>query len=147
MNLEQEIQDLKKRIEVLEGMLLKSSEPSKIKESANRDKTKFMYNGKVYPKNRLVLAIITDYAKNTNPTFDVLCKTFDKSLQGSLNVVETFDNASKISDASKRYFMKQEDIINLSDGTNVVICTQWGIFNINRFVKVAQSLGYKIDLI
>jgi 5-methylcytosine-specific restriction protein B len=71
---------------------------------------------------------------------------FDKSLQGSLGVIETYENAQKISDASKRYFMKDEDALQLVD-TKAVVCTQWGIFNIVKFVKRAQSLGFEIEII
>ena len=65
-------------------------------------------------------------------------------MQGSLNVVEILQNAENISDGAKRYFMKPADILNLSDNLQAVVCTQWGIFNIVRFVKLAKTLGYEI---
>ena len=105
-----------------------------------------MFEGKVYPKNRLVLAIIKRYACEHNPTFDELANVFDKSLQGSLGVVELYDNAAKVSDAAKRYFMQDADVLTLA-GHKVVVCTQWGIFNIVKFVKRAQSLGFDIETI
>ena len=103
-----------------------------------------MFEGKVYPKNRLVLAIIKKYVQQNNVSYKELSEVFDKSLQGSLGVVELYDNAIKISDSAKRYFMKQEDILDLSS-KKVVVCTQWGIFNIVKFVKRAQSLGFNIE--
>ena len=65
MNYELEIENLKKRIEELEAIVFKSKKPQQPKSegSSNRDKTKYMFEGKVYPKNRLVLAIITKYVK------------------------------------------------------------------------------------
>ena len=150
MDYEIEILKLKQRIEELEKLVLSKNHLDKHSETmqnSNRDKTKYMFEGKVYPKNRLVLAIIKDYADKTNPTYEKLNQVFDKSLQGSLKVVETYENAQKISDGSKRYFMKDEDILILQDNKKVVICTQWGIFNIVRFVKLAQSMGYNIDII
>ena len=33
----------------------------------------------------------------------------------------------------------------LKDGNQVVVCTQWGIFNIVKFEKVATNLGFKFD--
>ena len=148
MNLELEILNLKSRIEYLESLVLnKNIEVAKPTESlSNRDKTKYMFEGKVYPKNRLVLAIIKKYVVQNKPTYQQLNNVFDKSLQGSLKVVELYDDASKIKDASKRYFMKEEDILNLH-GERVVVCTQWGIFNIVKFVKVAQNLNYDIQTI
>lgn len=146
MNYEQEIINLKKRIEELEKLILgKKTDKSKTL-ATNRDKTKYMFEGKVYAKNRLVLAIIKQYVQQHNPSYEDLAKVFDKSLQGSLGVVELHSNALKISDAGKRFFLKEEDIILLPDA-KVVVCTQWGIFNIVKFIKQANALGYNIETI
>lgn len=147
MNYEVEILNLKKRIEELERIVLnKPVTPSNDTQSSGRDKTKYMFEGKVYAKNRLVLAIIKKYIDNNNPTYEELCKVFDKSLQGSLGVVELYNNAIKVSDAKKRYFLKEEDIIIIQD-VKIVVCTQWGIFNIVKFIKQAQTLGFNIETI
>ena len=155
MNYENEIMELKQRIAELEAIVFKMQKPKQMeiqellpsKSSQNRDKTKYMFRGRVCAKNRLVLSVIVQYIKDTNPTYEQLSKVFDKSLQGSLGVVETYENAIKVSDAKKRYFLSANEILKLSDGTKVVVCTQWGIFNIVRFIKQAESLGYKIDTI
>ena len=146
MNYELEILNLKKRIEELENIIFKNQAAPQNQETANRDKTKYMFEGKVFPKNRLVLAIIKKYVAQNNPSYEELCKVFDKSLQGSLGVVELYDNACKISDGPKRYFMKEEDVLVLKDH-KVVVCTQWGIFNIVKFVKRAQALNFDIETI
>ena len=146
MNYELEILNLKKRIEELENIIFKNQAALQNQETANRDKTKYMFEGKVFPKNRLVLAIVKRYVEQNNTTFATLNEVFDKSLQGSLGVVERYETALKISDAAKRYFIKNEDILTLSDA-QVVVCTQWGIFNIVKFVKRAQALGFDIETI
>ena len=147
MNYELEILELKKRIDELERIVCNSNHSAKTeKKQSNRDKTKYMFEGKIYPKNRLVLAVIKQYVQQHIPSYDELNNVFDKSLQGSLKVVEIYENALKISDATKRYFMKEEDILNLSNA-KVVVCTQWGIFNIVKFIKLAQSLGFSIETI
>lgn len=146
MNYELEILNLKKRIEDLEKIVLNKQESKNNTQSSNRDKTKYMFEGKVYAKNRLVLAIIKNYVKQNNPTYQQIVSVFDKSLQGSLGVVELYENAIKVSDASKRYFLKEEDIIYLSNA-KIVVCTQWGIFNIVKFIKQAQYLGFNIQTI
>ena len=150
MDYELEIKELKKRIEKLEELLEIKNDGKMvqdtmfpIKERSQRDKTRYIYDGKVLPKNRLVLAIVRQFVKDNNPDFALLQQTFDKSLQGSLNVVDTIENARKIKDCEKRYFIK--DAFILKDGTEVVVCTQWGIFNIVKFIKQATMLGYKID--
>lgn len=141
MNIEQEIFELKKRIEALEQML-SIKQPVEADQTAKRDKTRYMFENKIYPKNRLVLAIVKKYVENNNPTFGELQRVFDKSLQGSLNVVDTIENIEKIKDASKRYFLN--DLITLKDKTQIAVCTQWGIFNIPKFVMQAKSLGFDI---
>ena len=147
MNYELEINELKKRIDYLESLIInKNNNSSKKIEQGNRDKTKYMFEGRIYPKNRLVLAVIKKYVSINKPSFSELKNVFNKSLQGSLNVVEMFDDALKISDASKRYFMKEEDVLNIQN-SKVVVCTQWGIFNIVKFVKLAQTLGFDIQTI
>ena len=147
MNLELEILNLKQRIEELERIVLKRDsvfvEETK---AANRDKTKYMFEGKVLPKNRLVLAVIKKYVAENDVTFEELCGVFDRSLQGSLGVVELLQNAQKVADGPKRYFMKNEDVLILN-GQKVVVCTQWGIFNIVKFIKRAEALNYIIDSI
>lgn len=154
MNYENEIIELKQRIAELEAIVFKMQKPKQIeiqeilpKTNPNRDKTKYMFGGRVCAKNRLVLSVIVQYVKDTNPTYEQLSKVFDKSLQGSLGVVEVYENAIKVSDAKKRYFLSPNEILHLNDGTKVVVCTQWGIFNIVRFIKQAQILGYKIETI
>ena len=145
MDYELEILNLKKRIEELEKHIFPKSKQAKPTQS-NRDKTKYMFEGKVYPKNRIVLAVVKKYIEQNNPSYEELSCVFDKSLQGSLGVVELYDNAIKISDAQKRFFMKDEDILTLKNN-KIVVCTQWGIFNIVKFLKQAQSLGFVIETI
>ena len=146
MDYELEILNLKKRVAELEQIIL-NKVPQKVEaQPANRDKTKYMFEGKVLAKNRLVLAIIKKYVETNSPTYQELIKVFDKSLQGSLGVVDLYENAIKISDSAKRFFLKEEDVLLLSDA-KVVVCTQWGIFNIVKFIKQAQALGFNIETI
>ena len=147
MDYELEILSLKKRIEELERIVLKTAPtPSPEPQASNRDKTKYMFLGKVFPKNRLVLAIVKQYAEEHNSSFEELSEVFDKSLQGSLGVVELYDTAIKTTDAKKRYFLADADVLNLN-GVKAVVCTQWGIFNIVKFVKRATDLGFNIETI
>ena len=54
-----------------------------------RDKTRYMFNGNVYLKNKLVLAVVKEYISNNQKiTCNELKTIFDKSLQGSIGVVE-----------------------------------------------------------
>ena len=142
MNIEQEFTELKERVAQLETAVFKTNIATLI--TKKRDTTRYIFNGKVYPKNKLVFAVVCEYIKNNNCDLIGLKKVFDKSLQGSLNVVEDLNIVKKIKDYSKRYFCKQEHVITLSCGVNIVVCTQWTIFNIMKFIKYASSLGFDI---
>ena len=112
-----------------------------------RDKTRYMFNGNVYLKNKLVLAVINDYvSKNQVITCNELKTVFDKSLQGSIGVVEYEFIARQRKDYRVRFFEKEDEILRLVDG-NMLVCSQWGILNISNFIKRAEQLGYKIEQI
>ena len=112
-----------------------------------RDKTRYMFNGNVYLKNKLVLAVIKDYvSKNQTITCNELKTVFDKSLQGSIGVVENEIIAKQRKDYQVRFFEKEDEILRLVDG-NMLVCSQWGILNISNFIKRAEQLGYKIEQI
>lgn len=144
MDIEREILELKNRVAYLESVLkIRETEMVSATSDQKRDKTKFLFDNKIYAKNRFVLAVIKRYIDETNPTFAELESIFNKSLQGSLNVVLPLDEANKIKDAAKRYFM--DDVLELKDGAKVVVCTQWGIFNVANIERLAKKLGYEVE--
>ena len=112
-----------------------------------RDKTRYMFNGNVYLKNKLVLAVVKDYvSKNQTITCNQLKTVFDKSLQGSIGVLEYESIAKQRKDYQVRFFEKEDEILRLVDG-NMLVCSQWGILNISNFIKRAEQLGYEIEQI
>ena len=142
---------LEKEVELLKKEKTPSEEIPKetfIEECpAQRDKTRYMFNGNVYLKNKLVLAVIKDYVSNHQLiTCNELKMVFDKSLQGSIGVVEYESIAKQRKDYQVRFFVKEDEILRLVDG-NILVCSQWGILNISNFIKRAEQLGYKIELI
>jgi len=110
----------------------------------SRDFTQYNFNGQKYKKNRLVLAVVKEYVKNNKVDIDTLQNIFDSKLQGSLGVVDNLENAEKIINRSghKRHFIN--DPIELNDGQKIVVCSQWGIGNIERFINNAKQFGYNI---
>ena len=152
------ILDMLNRIVKLEKeveLLKKEKTPSEVisKETfieerpVQRDKTRYMFNGNIYLKNKLVLAVVEDYVlKNQGVTCRKLKEVFDKSLQGSIGVVEYEIIAKQRKDYQVRFFGKEDEILRLVDG-NMLVCSQWGILNISNFIKRAEQLGYKIEQI
>lgn len=112
-----------------------------------KDTTRYMFNGNVYLKNRLVLAVVQKYVSQNNAvTIRELIEAFPKSLQGSIGVIMNCEDAFNRFDYSKRFFARSDEIIHLVDG-DVMVCTQWGIGNIDNFIRRAEQLGYTITAI
>jgi hypothetical protein len=111
-----------------------------------RDSTKYFFNNHEYGKGRLVLAVIKDYvSSNSNTSFDNLTAIFPKHLQGSIGVFSEHDYVlNKYIDKNhKRHFLKQNELIQLSDCV-IAVSTEWGAANIDDFIQQAEALGYKI---
>lgn len=151
LRLQTEVSELKSRLSEFESEQTKqhTTESPGIMSMAppvtgKRDTTKYMWEGNVYLKNRLVLAIVHDYVKkHPGITRRQLKTIFDKTLQGSIGVVEDEETAKLRSDCDKRFFAKLGETLTLADG-NMYVCTQWGIPNIMNFVTRARALGYEI---
>ena len=144
VKLEKEVELLKKEKTLSE---MSSKETFVEERPIQRDKTRYMFNGNVYLKNKLVLAVIKDYvSKNKAITCNELKTVFDKSLQGSIGVVEYEIIARQRKDYQVRFFEKEDEILRLVDG-NMLVCSQWGILNISNFIKRAEQLGYEIEQI
>ena len=117
-------------------------------EIQRRDSTKYIFNGVLYKKNRLVLAVVQKYVQDrrVNITCDDLKAVFPKYLQGSLGVVEKKEIACQRGvDYERRYFTAPQEVIKLLDG-EMYVCSQWGIFNLPQFLNRAEQLGFDIRL-
>lgn len=150
IKLEKEVEALKSAKETT-SVVQHIQEPEIIKPIVNnrletgRDKTRYMFKGNVYLKNKLVLAVVTDYVnEHPNITINELKEVFNKSLQGSIGVVEKLIIAVDRKDFEVRFFAKDNEVLNLVDG-KAFVCSQWGILNIPNFLARARQLGYEIE--
>ncbi len=111
----------------------------------SRDKTRYMFRNNVYLKSHLVFAIVRAYVNEGRAlTRGDLRRAFPKTLQGSLGVVEDLEEAKKRNDYKLRFFAEGDKVLHLSDG-DMVVCSQWGIMNIPKFVEQARRYGYEIE--
>ena len=113
-----------------------------------KDFSKYVFEGNTYGKSRLVLAVVKKYVEDHHPaTFDELESAFPSSIQGSLGIVRRIGDVSdkyKGIGGVKRYFV--DDIICLASGEQVIVCTQFGAPNTEKFVEhVTKQLGYDIQ--
>ncbi len=113
-----------------------------------KDTTKYLFKGSPYGKGRLVLAVVKEYMLQ-HPDLNAieLTSSFAPRIQGALGVVRTLNFAKDYcSDYEKRFFTKENEIIHTST-EDCVVCSQWGKFNINNFIKRAEELGFNITTI
>lgn len=147
MNYDRVILDLINRVSILEEKInnMGNTNSHHIRTGNFRDTTKYIFNGNIYGKNKLVYSVIKNYVKN-NPriTAEELIKIFDKSLQGSFGVIRMFEDVKEnYPDYERRFFCQKEEIINTVT-SKCVICSQWGIGNINNFITRCDQLGINI---
>ncbi|MCF6190653.1 MAG: hypothetical protein L3J51_09245 [Cocleimonas sp.] len=129
---------------VIEKLLNKFEEVSS--DGTGRDYTKYRFNGDLYGKRGLVLAVVKDYIfKNQKVTYEELNKIFPKKIQGSIGVLNKLKDV-KIRYKGKnsdRHYTNKEHILHTSDA-KIVVCTQWGIGNFNTFLDRAREIGFEI---
>jgi len=132
-----------------EGVSPQEAEAVSASVTREKDKTKYLFNGSKYGKGRLVLAVVKQYvADNPDTSFDQLQSTFPKSIQGPIGVFNLYNHVqAKYSDKQhKRHFVKPEEIIQLTDA-KIVVCTEWGIVNIGKFLEIVNKLDYDVNVL
>jgi len=115
---------------------------------SKKDTTKYEFDGVAYGKSRLVLAIIKYHVEEKKiNSLEQLSIDFPANLQGSIGVFNEYDfvyNKYKTK-PNKRHFIKDRNDFILVEGERFVVCTEWGVSNIENFLTKAKGLGYKID--
>jgi hypothetical protein len=115
---------------------------------SNRDQTRYEFQGVLYNKRKLVLAIVQQYLiLNSHTTLQELKEIFPESLHSNHSFIELKDKAQQIFDNTghKRHFLNENEILQTIDGFQIAICNQWGIHNMDGILKVALALGYQIN--
>ncbi len=152
--LERDVAELKQKISEMEHAAFSpDAEPfgtagsMSLMPERKRDSTRYAFEGVVYSKKRLVYAVVKRYVTDhPEVSRNDLKRVFDKSLQGSFGVVENVEIAKLRGESEYRirFFAEPNEILHLRDG-DMVVCTQWGIFNIPYFLTAARKLGYQIE--
>jgi len=111
--------------------------------TGKKDTTKYSFKEHTnLGKGRLVLVVVKDYVKcNPDISFNDLAKIFPPELR---SVYGVFARVEEIEEKHQvRYFMKDEDIVALSD-SKIAVCNQWGIGNIDPFLECCKALELEI---
>ena len=112
--------------------------------TVGRDSSKYKFEGEEYGKGPLVKAVVAKYvADNPKTTYRQLKDVFPDELLKRFGIFQDEQTAKAIAPKGKRYFDKPEYLIKLKD-RSIVVCNQFTLTNIQPFLKVAKSLGYKI---
>ena len=116
--------------------------------NTGKDFTKYLYNGELYGKGRLVLAVVNDYVMdNPGITYDRLKDVFPDYLNGSLGVFSLRSDVEKrfALKPNKHHFLKPSEIIKLED-CEIAVCVDWDVVKIQKFLEIARSHGITIDV-
>ena len=108
----------------------------------SKDYTQYVFEGEVYNKRKLVLAVLKKYLQNNPPqSIDSLKSKFrHKRLFTPLD--EAKEKAKR--QGQPRHFLKDEDIIIIGEN-KYAISNQWGVGNIEDFIEDVKKLGLNIE--
>ena len=107
-----------------------------------KDYTKYKIEGEgqSFSKARLVQKVIEIYTSKYQVNYSDLKDIWFDGIQGGKGVLRLF---SEIDEKNERnYYMDAP--IELSDGSKIVICNQWGKDNLSNFIFQAGILGFTI---
>ena len=107
-----------------------------------RDYTKYKFSSwkKGVGKSRMVFKVVEHYARTMNMNYEELKEQWWDNIQGGKGIIRM---VSEIDAKNERnYYMKEP--VTLSDGTNIVVCNQWGKENFSNFILHAGLLNYEI---
>lgn len=111
-------------------------------QQSERDYSEYKYNGVIYNKRKLALALFTDWIEKHKPT------DF-KDLKDKLSSVlknRTIVLADQISEEIRSRFHLQEDcLVELTSGERIAISNQWGIGNIERLLDFVREDGFIVE--
>lgn len=119
--------------------------------SDQKDHTQYRFQSEPVGKGRLVLSIIKAYVANhPNASYDELKDVFPDALQARSDIqfseqqvvfAKTDDIEPK---ETKRFFLKQSELINLSD-CQIAVSKEWNHQNIQIFIAAVGKLGYAVS--
>jgi hypothetical protein len=115
--------------------------------SGSRDRTKYSFEGgQLFSKRRFVLEVVKYYVRcHPQISYESLIRVFPATLHSnkSNGVIKRYNDVAKQialnPDVRNRFFMKDDEVITLSNGMKVVVHNQWGD-DFDKFLKVAESL-------
>jgi len=138
--------DEKKAIGIFNGKVSVKPEIKKVKPllvKSGRNTSKYVFEKTVFSKGACVLAVVTAYVRDNNPTYNELEKVFPPIVK-RYGIINTFKKAKELSPDRPRYFMKDNQILETKDKVKVVVTNQWVHEKFMEFVDMMNGVGYLI---
>lgn len=108
-----------------------------------KDYSKYLFMGTEYKKSRLVLAIVKQYiSDNTSASYNDIHNIFSSIKLGSKPLIRLKNDVSSTEIKNRRVFV--DDMITLSDGTEIFVNSQVQEKDMAQIIQIATSLGYTI---
>ncbi len=114
---------------------------------SSRDLTRYRFEGDIFNKRKLVLAVVLRWVSEYHPTdLPALLEAFPKELRRS-GLFTPHQEAREICERTgiPRHFLGDGDVLVLADSEKYAVSNQWSKTSIDRFVEQARSLGYEIE--
>jgi hypothetical protein len=124
----------------------KSEERREAKRSS-KDYTKYRFNGNVYNKRRLVLAVVHEWKSNNKPgTLSELLVAFPQEIKSGGMFFPLAEAEAKFRrQGRKRHFLTDNEILIFPDSTQYVLSNQWSKEKIDKFIVQAEIVGFEIE--
>jgi hypothetical protein len=116
-----------------------------VKPTGKKDGSCFEFNGQYHGKGRAVHAVLKNMVlKNPDITLAELEAPFEGVAKNKYGVCKELSVAKELSTKFKRFFLREDDLIKLKDGTKVAVSKEWGSTNMPGFVTKAKELGFNL---
>ena len=113
---------------------------------STRDYSRYVWQGKTYPKNQLAHAIILDWVQNNQPaTVQEVRSAFP--VPSHRYMVEPLEHAERIEerDGRARHYKEENQLLRFSSGQVWAVSRGWQLNTITEFVAAARALGYEVE--
>jgi len=123
------------------------SEERRAAKKSQRDLTNYRFNGHVYNKRKLVLAVVQEWIRTNRPgSISELMVAFPQEMRpGKIFVKVSKAQAIYERQGRPRHFLADDEVITFPDSTVYAISNQWGKEWIDKFISRTEQLGYEIE--
>lgn len=123
------------------------SEERREARESSKDYTRYLFDGTIYNKRKLVLAVVKKWAEMNGPqSIRELQTAFPQSLQaGGLFVEVGVAREVYARQGIPRHFLGQDETFIFPDSSAYALSNQWGKSSISEFIKHASTIGLDIS--